>query len=185
MAPGGTGGSSARALGAEDRDQPDSKCPPGDRATSGTRATPPSDRDHGLPLVVIRHPDGTTRPAPFLMNPDEVAAFFRLHESRTKFPEKTIQRYRRMGLRTVRVGRRVWFRLDDVLRFLDDQQDRLSTIGLFTAPLGSGPVADRCTAAPRTPRQRSRAASGFTQTQEYAAGEGHRALSYLFCDPTS
>lgn len=83
------------------------------------------DRYHGLPVVVIREPDGTTRPAPFLMRQDEVAAFFRLHETNTKFPEKTIQRYRRMGLRTVRVGRRVWFRLDDVLRFLDEQQERL------------------------------------------------------------
>jgi hypothetical protein len=84
-----------------------------------------ADRYHGLPVVVIRHADGTTQPAPFLMRPDEVSAFFRLHESKTKFPEKTIQRYRRMGLRTVRIGRRVWFRLDDVLRFLDEQQDRL------------------------------------------------------------
>jgi hypothetical protein len=83
------------------------------------------DRFCGVPVVVIHYPDGSTRPAPFLMRQDEVAALFRLHDSKTKFPEKTIQRYRRMCLRTVRVGRRVWFRLDDVLRFLDDQQDRL------------------------------------------------------------
>jgi len=84
-----------------------------------------ADRYHGQPIIMLQHPDGTTRPAPFLMGPEEVAAFFRLHESKTKFFEKTIQRYRRMGLRTVRIGRRVWFRLDDVLRFLDEQQDRL------------------------------------------------------------
>ncbi len=90
---------------------------------AGTADRP--DRYHGLPVVVIHHADGTTQPVPFLMRADEVAAFFRLHESKTKFPEKTIQRYRRMGLRTVRVGRRVWFRLDDVLRFLDERQDRL------------------------------------------------------------
>ena len=59
------------------------------------------------------------------MNRDEVAAFFRLQDSGTKFPAKTIQRYRKMGLNTVRVGRRVFFRLDDVLRFLDQQQARL------------------------------------------------------------
>ena len=83
------------------------------------------DRYYGLPVILIQYPDGIMRPAPFLMKQEEVAAFFRLHESKTKFPKKTIQRYRQMGLRSVRVGRRVWIRLDDVLRFLDEQQDRL------------------------------------------------------------
>ena len=80
----------------------------------------------GLPVAFIA--GNPPRPAPFLMNRDEVAAFFRLHDSRTKFPAKTIQRYRRMGLKTVRVGRRVFFRLDDVLRFLDRQQERLAQV---------------------------------------------------------
>ncbi len=78
----------------------------------------------GMPVVFIV--GDPPRPAPFLMNRDEVAAFFRLQDSRTKFPAKTLQRYRKMGLKTVRVGRRVFFRLDDVLRFLDRQQDRLT-----------------------------------------------------------
>jgi len=65
-------------------------------------------------------------PAPFLMSRDEVIRFLRLHQSGTRFPAKAIQRYRRMGLRTVRVGRCAWYRLDDVLRFLDGQQDRIS-----------------------------------------------------------
>jgi len=65
------------------------------------------------------------QPCPFLMSVDDVMAFFRLSESRTRFPRKTIERYRKMGLRSVRVGRRVWYRLDDVLRFLDEQQERL------------------------------------------------------------
>lgn len=47
------------------------------------------------------------------------------------FPKKTIQRYRRLGLRTVRIGRRVWFRLDDVLRFLDQQQERMASSHRF------------------------------------------------------
>lgn len=66
--------------------------------------------------------DGQSRLAPYLMSRDDVADFFRLAESKTRFPRATIARYVRMGLRTVRVGRRKWFRLDDVLRFLDDQQ---------------------------------------------------------------
>ncbi len=106
------------------RANPANENPVDHHADAGEAADRP-DRYHGLPVVVIHYADGTTQPAPFLMRADEVAAFFRLHESKTKFPEKTIQRYRRIGLRTVRVGRRVWFRLDDVLRFLDDQQDRL------------------------------------------------------------
>lgn len=83
------------------------------------------ERYHSMPLIIIQHPDGTTQPAPFLMRQDELIAFLRLYDCNIKFPEKTIQRYRRMGLRTVRVGKRVWFRLDDVLRFLDEQQERL------------------------------------------------------------
>ncbi len=86
--------------------------------------SPQRDRYRGMPAVFIA--GDPPRPAPFLMNRDEMAAFFRLQDSRTKFPEKTLQRYRRMGLKTVRVGRRVFFRLDDVLRFLDQQQDRLT-----------------------------------------------------------
>lgn len=62
-------------------------------------------RYRGLPVVFLAGQDGQARPAPFLMSRDDVAAFFRLHESRTKFPSKTIQRYRELGLRSVRVGR--------------------------------------------------------------------------------
>ena len=77
----------------------------------------------GMPVIFIAGDPPT--PAPFLMSLAEVVRFFRLHDSKTKFPEKSIQRYRRMGLRTVRIGRRIWFRLDDVLCFLDQQQERL------------------------------------------------------------
>lgn len=82
-------------------------------------------RYRGLPVVFMRDADGLAAPCPFLMSEADCIGFFRLHESKTRFPRKTLRRYREMGLRTVRVGRRVWFRLDDVLRFLDDQQDRL------------------------------------------------------------
>ena len=81
-------------------------------------------RLYGLPLVVQVDPDGVRRPTPFLMSRDDLAALFRLHDSGTRFPRATINRYRRMGLKSVRIGRRVWFRLDDVLRFLDEQQMR-------------------------------------------------------------
>jgi hypothetical protein len=72
--------------------------------------------------------DGTPRVCPYLMSLDDVAAFFRLAESRTRFPAKTIERYRRLGLRSVRIGRRRWFTLPDVLDFLDRQQARLESV---------------------------------------------------------
>lgn len=81
----------------------------------------------GLPLIVQVDPDGVRRPTPFLMSPDDLAALFRLADSGTRFPRATIARYRRRGLKSVRIGRRVWYRLDDVLRFLDEQQVRLAT----------------------------------------------------------
>ena len=64
-------------------------------------------------------------PAPFLMSREDVIRFFRLHDGKgTKSPEKSVQHYRKTGLKTVRVGCRVFFRLDDVCRFLDMQQER-------------------------------------------------------------
>ena len=83
----------------------------------------PHRRYGGMPIVFLA--GDPPEPAPFLMSREEVIRFFRLAEGRTKFPAKTIQRYRRLGLKTVRVGRSIWFPLDDVLRFLDHQQRRL------------------------------------------------------------
>lgn len=97
-----------------------------ERDKLGTLARLREFRYRGLPVVFLMRPDGTVEPCPFLMSVDDVAAFFRLADSRTRFPRKTIERYRSMGLQTVRVGRRAWFRLDDVLRFLDQQQERLA-----------------------------------------------------------
>lgn len=88
-------------------------------------AAAPRSRYRGLPVVFIAGADGIARPAPFLMSETDVADFFRLADSKTKFPTKTIQRYRQLGLRSVRVGRRRWFTLPDVLEFLDRQQDRV------------------------------------------------------------
>jgi len=77
----------------------------------------------GMPVVFMAGDPPT--PAPFLMNRDDVIRFFRLHDGKgTKCPAKTIQRYRKIRLRTARVGLRVFFRLDDVPRFLDAQQER-------------------------------------------------------------
>lgn len=79
----------------------------------------------GMPIVFMASEQGQPpMPAPFLMSRDEVIRFFRLHQSGARFPAKSIQRYRHMGLRTVRVGRCAWYRLDDALRFLDGQQAR-------------------------------------------------------------
>ena len=83
-------------------------------------------RYRGLPVAFMRTPGGETAPCPYLMTVDELIGFLRLHESRTRFPKSTIARYRRLGLRTVRVGRRAWYALPDVLDFLDGQQVRVA-----------------------------------------------------------
>ncbi|MEQ9095395.1 MAG: hypothetical protein RIE32_03945 [Phycisphaerales bacterium] len=58
---------------------------------------------------------------------DDLIDFLRLHD--IAHPRASIYRYRKLGLRSVRVGRRVWFRLDDVLAFLEAQQQALPDIG--------------------------------------------------------
>ncbi len=83
-------------------------------------------RYRGVPVVFMRTQAGSVEPCPYLMTRDELIAFLRLHESRTRFPKSTVARYRRLGLRTVRVGRRVWYALPDVLDFIDGQQERLT-----------------------------------------------------------
>ncbi len=82
-------------------------------------------RYRGLPVVFLAGADGVARPASYLMTDADVADLFRLRDSATRFPDKTIARYRRLGLRSVRVGRRRWYALPDVLDFLDRQQSRL------------------------------------------------------------
>jgi len=137
---GGTGGKAPRTvLSNPARETPGEKTPGDDaRAISeriesrtrtdnklGTLARLREFRYRGLPVVFLMRPDGTVEPCPFLMSIGDVTAFFRLADSGTRHPRKTIERYRTMGLESVRVGRRTWFRLDDVLRFLDQQQERL------------------------------------------------------------
>jgi len=65
-------------------------------------------------------PDG--RPAPFLMNAQELAQFLRLN---VRSPGDSIERMRRHGLKAVQVSRHVLFRLEDVLDWLHIQQDRV------------------------------------------------------------
>jgi hypothetical protein len=80
----------------------------------------------GLPVAFMAGESGEPpAPAPFLMDRGEVIRFLRLNASGTRFPAKAIQRYRHLGLKTLRIGRCVWFRLDDVLRFMDRQQARM------------------------------------------------------------
>ena len=98
-----------------------------------THAFGPSVPTPGLPadssvrplVVFIPRPDGSMVPAPYLLSMEDTADLFRLRESGCRFYKAAIGRYRGLGLRSVRVGRRVWFRLDDVLAFLNSQQRRL------------------------------------------------------------
>ncbi len=85
----------------------------------------PASRYRGQPVAFMRTQAGSIEPCPYLLTRDELIGFLRLNESRTRFPKSTIARYRRLGLRTVRVGRRVWYALPDVLEFIDRQQVRV------------------------------------------------------------
>jgi len=72
------------------------------------------------PAIQPYMPDG--RPAPHVLTADEAAEFLRLDGGN---PAETLRYYRETaGLRAVQLGRRVRFRLTDLLRFLDDQQAR-------------------------------------------------------------
>lgn len=73
-------------------------------------------------LPVVCFPDG--RPVPFLLTRDELLKFLRVDEDELRFPEKRIETMRKNGLRAVQCGRRVLFKLDDVLRFLQQEQER-------------------------------------------------------------
>ena len=61
------------------------------------------------------------RPAPYLMTQDDLVEFLRLE---VRFPRDSIDRMRTHGLQACQVGRRVLFRLTDVLEFLDREQRR-------------------------------------------------------------
>ena len=64
-------------------------------------------------------PDG--RPVPLFLTLEELILLLRI---RVRFPEKTIERMRHRGLKGVQVSKRVLFRLDNVLEFMDMEQER-------------------------------------------------------------
>ena len=72
------------------------------------------------PPITIYMPDGT--PAPYMLTTEEAIRFLRLDCLR--FPRAALSIRQRRGLRGVQMGKRVCFRLDDVLAFLDLEQKR-------------------------------------------------------------
>lgn len=65
---------------------------------------------------------GTHEPVPQLLTVKEVTRFLRLDRIAIKHPERTVERYRRLGrLRAVQVGKQIVYRLPDVLAFIDKQ----------------------------------------------------------------
>ncbi len=75
--------------------------------------------DNGYLLPVVFLPSG--KPAPFLLTPTELVELLRLE---VKYPRDAIARMRSRGLRAVQTGKKVFFKLDDVLRFLTSEQAR-------------------------------------------------------------
>ena len=64
-------------------------------------------------------PDGT--PAPYLMTLEELCEFLRIE--RVRYPREAVERLRHRGLSAIQVGKRVLYRVDDVVDFLDRQHD--------------------------------------------------------------
>lgn len=67
-------------------------------------------------------PNGT--PCPYILTEDELIVFLRLDQVQIKRPHDTIRRYRDAGrLRGVQISHRVFYRLKDVLDFVDKQAE--------------------------------------------------------------
>ena len=63
------------------------------------------------------------KPAPVLLNEQELIHLLRLDEVDIKHPSETIKRYRETGrLRAVQISHRLFYRLESVLRFIEEQE---------------------------------------------------------------
>ena len=65
------------------------------------------------------------RPAPALLTEIETIKFLRLDVDGPEHPELTLQYYRQQGLlRPTKVGKKLRYRLSELLRFLEEQTKR-------------------------------------------------------------
>jgi len=77
-------------------------------------------------LPVCYFPD-TGQPVPAVLTVEDLVRFLRLDLVGVKHPERTIERYRKMGhLRGVQVGKRIVYYLVDVLAFIERQREALA-----------------------------------------------------------
>ena len=96
-----------------------------DNSRASQAARPLADAMPPPVSVFLKRPDGRIEPAQFLLSNEDLIDLLRLADSGTRFPICTIQRYRKLGLQSVRIGKRVWYRLDDVVKWLDEHHTRL------------------------------------------------------------
>lgn len=68
-------------------------------------------------------PDGNggMQPTPDLLTQAEAIRFVRLDTTATRFPENTLQRYRKAGLKAVQVGKQVLYPRREIEAFLERQ----------------------------------------------------------------
>ena len=69
---------------------------------------------------VIYFPDG--KPCPPVLTQDEVIQLLRLDTLNVRFPEQTLRRYRDQGLKAIQLSKGVFFRLESVLGWLEQQE---------------------------------------------------------------
>lgn len=79
-----------------------------------------------LPIFLPRHGERPPEPCPELLTEKEAVRYLRLDETGVKHPNRTLRRYREMGvLKGTIVGRCVLYRRSELEAFLDLQTERL------------------------------------------------------------
>ena len=79
--------------------------------------------DNNIYLAIVYLPGG--QPAPEVLTEEETIIFLRLDVDGPKHPEMTLQNYRQQGLlRATKVGKRLRYRKSELLKFLEDLQNR-------------------------------------------------------------
>ena len=66
--------------------------------------------------------NGSFQPTPDLLTQKEAIRFFRLDQVKTRFPQNTLQRYRKeCGLKTVQLGKQVLYPRAELQKFIERQ----------------------------------------------------------------
>ncbi len=69
--------------------------------------------------------NGSFQPTPDILTQKEAIRFLRLDTTRTRFPQNTLQRYRKeSGLKTVQIGRQILYPKKGLEEFIEKQMEK-------------------------------------------------------------